>query len=763
MPNEQKREYEILKQGPEDIMRINAEAWAFSPSLEDNPLVMSTTIDHLIESPGVASIIFSQRKQYHYDYHQTQMLIEIANIYKMLVRQTKILSLQALGLSTIASAYLPTWQAQIQEILLNHMRQDPIGAYILLKRLIRQEKIKLAKCQAELHDSYQGYVDILAYLYNLLDSTQLISTVKQDLSGHSVGDREIYKTIFRPAITPDFIYTRLMAQPPINGIEKDVYSVGNSDIVVYDQFHNIKHLYHLTPPEFKLTEDKYQLLDLARNVLSEHRPREEEFLEPERLRKTFYNIGRDLLQELGDNRGLELSQLELHELATILVRYTIGFGLLEVLLEDQKIQDITVNSPPGQSPIFIVHEEFGDCETNIIPSREDTESWATKFRILSGRPLDEANPILDTELSIPGARARVAIVQSPLNPFGISYAFRRHRDKPWTLPLFINAKMLNPLAGGLLSFFLDNGRALIFGGSRSSGKSSLLGSGILEIMRRFRIITVEDTLELSHEAYRKLGFNIQAMKVRSALTKGGTEVAADEGVRTSLRLGDSALIIGEIRSTESLALFEAMRIGALANVVAGTIHAESPYGVYDRLVNDLGVPKTSFKAADIIIISNPIRSPDGLSRKRRVVQITEVRKHWENDPLAERGFVDLMKYNPITDELEPTPELINGDSEVIKSIAGRVSEWAGNWDAIWGNIQLRAAIQKTIVEYSARYSSPEMLEASFVIQSNDQLHKLIEEVRTVEGAIDNKHVYLLWEDWMKRAIKQLSEEKEGAV
>jgi type IV secretory pathway ATPase VirB11/archaellum biosynthesis ATPase len=34
--------------------------------------------------------------------------------------------------------------------------------------------------------------------------------------------------------------------------------------------------------------------------------------------------------------------------------------------------------------------------------------------------------------------------------------------------------------------------------------------------------------------------------------------------------------LGEVRSVEAKALYEAMRVGALANVVAGTIHGASP-------------------------------------------------------------------------------------------------------------------------------------------------------------------------------------------
>ena len=244
------------------------------------------------------------------------------------------------------------------------------------------------------------------------------------------------------------------------------------------------------------------------------------------------------------------------------------------------------------------------------------------------------------------------------------------------------------------------------------------------------------------------------MKVRSALTEGGTELSASEGIRTSLRLGDSALIIGEVRSKEAIALYESMRIGALANVVAGTIHGDSPYGVFDRVVNDLGVPRTSFKATDIIIVANPIRSPDGLHKWRRVTQITEVRKEWTDDPLAEGGFVDLMKYNSATDQLEITPELMNGESEILKSIGSNVKEWAGNWDAIWENITLRADLKKMLVDYSTRTKNEKMLEAEFVIQANDMFHRISSSVREDLGYLDAKRIAFEWEEWLKRAIRR---------
>jgi len=188
-----------------------------------------------------------------------------------------------------------------------------------------------------------------------------------------------------------------------------------------------------------------------------------------------------------------------------------------------------------------------------------------------------------------------------------------------------------------MSFLVQGSRSLLFAGGRSSGKTSLLGATMLEIMRKFRIVSVEDTLELPVVQLRNLGYNIERMKSRSVITRVESELPADEALRTALRLGDSCLIIGEVRSKEAQALWEAMRIGALANVVAGTIHGESAYGVFDRVVNDLGVPTTSFKATDIITISGMIRSADGLHRNRKVVEVTEIRKHWKNDPIVSRA------------------------------------------------------------------------------------------------------------------------------
>ena len=276
---------------------------------------------------------------------------------------------------------------------------------------------------------------------------------------------------------------------------------------------------------------------------------------------------------------------------------------------------------------------------------------------------------------------------------------------------------------------------------------------MLEIIPKYRIIVIEDSLELPCESLKKIGYDILRMKVRSALLRTTTEVSADDGIRTSLRLGDSCLIVGEVRSVEAKALYEAMRVGALANVVAGTIHGASPYAVFDRVVNDLGVPTTSFKATDVIAICNPVKTPDGLHSWRRVLQLSEVRKHWKTDPLEENGFSDLMRYNVEKDELEPTDDLINGDSEVIKDIASNVKGWAGNWDAIYDNILLRAKTKQELVDVSKKIGNEKILEADFNVLSNYMLHKISDKVRQEIGLPLGERVFPEWQKWLNNEIK----------
>lgn len=735
------------------LLIVNCANCLFGSSLEDFDVCFAKTIDKLIELKNVERIVLSGIREYEYDFEQTKILMEIADVYDKLVNRENILNYSLLGNQKCDRCF-PRRTSEIKFIIQEMIRKDPIGAYIKIQRMIKVNLEKAEKESLMCRACYQYYVNkVLLPIKNELEKTKLIQAVKNKLHKYRLGDRSLYGIVFNPLIRPQFMLTRYRPIPPKGGIPIERYDVDGITIEIFRVPDQVRLYYHITPPEFRLSDESYTVLDDARKYLAGHRPTEREFSEPEKTREIFMNMGKDVVRRLVRSRKLDLTPNEVDEMANILVRYTVGFGILEVLLTDDKLQDIYINSPIGTVPIYVGHDQFEECETNLIPSREDAEGWATRFRLLSGRPLDEANPVLDTELFVPGGRARVCVITRTLSPEGMGYALRRHRERPWTYPLFMNVKYIDSLFAGLMSFLIDGSRALLIAGGRSSGKTSLLAATMLEIMKKFRIVTQEDTLELPVIQLRDLGYNIERLKSRSVITKVETELPAEEALRTALRLGDTCLIVGEVRSVEAKALYEAMRIGALANVVAGTIHGESAYGVFDRVVNDLGVPPTSFKATDIVVVCGMLRSADGLRKFRRVVEVTEIRKHWKEDPVEEGGFANLMEYSSKEDMLKPTGTLLNGESYIINEIAKRVKEWHGNWDAVWSNIELRGKIKQTILDYANRLKRPEILEAEVTSKSNEIFHLIADEVRREVGSLDSKMIYDKWVEWFKKELK----------
>ncbi|MFT4312613.1 MAG: ATPase, T2SS/T4P/T4SS family [Candidatus Woesearchaeota archaeon] len=478
------------------------------------------------------------------------------------------------------------------------------------------------------------------------------------------------------AVLPFFLDVRL--RPYLGGSEPvEQYTLPTGAIVQIFK-DDVGYLYNIVIPETNTTYDK--LLEIKKEV--------------------------EVFEESGESDN------------ELIKRWYLGFGILEHLFSDKKILEINVNPPAHKTSMRIVHADYSECHSNIYPSDDFLNYISTRLRLATGRPFNRAQPQLDGELEANGVKARVAAIINPFSVFGTAYSIRKHREDPWTQVLFLKNKTVNSWFAGLMSFAIAHGRTFLTVGPRGSGKTSILGSLMLEILPKYRVITIEDTQELPIFSYKDLGYDIVPLKVRSALLNEGMEMPFDTGLRTSLRLGDSCLIIGEIRGMEAKVLYEAMRVGAMSNVVAGTIHGDSPFGVYDRVVNDLGVPKGSFKVTDLIIIVNQITDASGESRVRRVISVTEVLKDWEDTP----KFQDLLVYDPQKDELVPTDALLNGKSVVIQQVLER-SQGYSSYNDVLQDIKVRAWAKQA----QCSLAKDAQLEASYVSKANKLFVDLFQE------------------------------------
>lgn len=725
---------EIAFSMDDNTLRVGSISHPCEP-LERSGDVMRLVLEKLKENKAISRIVLVRKMMHEYDYDTTRALVNLA---------ARLEYIEGRHMLDEKNPYFLEGKA-----LADQACSDPVGAFVLVSRELRRESLRERKDRQR--DEYIGFMESMK---SELLKTELIKRALPYTDGLKVGDRRIYDDIISYKMRPGFSLTSIMYKFPKGSQEVESYPVGESEVTILKVPGRIRYLYHMIPTEINLSEKELRVIELIKRTLEKYKPLKETVTEPSRIRKIFYDVSRDIAIEYMTKLKLNISDAQIEKIASAVTRETAGFGVIENLVEDEKIQDILINSPVGSVPVYIYHADHEECETNLYPSLSEATSWASKLKMISGRPLDEANPVLDCSLDLPNATLRVAGITSPLSPSGLAFAFRRHRERPWTYPLMIYNRMMNAEAAGLMSFMIDNARTFLIGGTRSAGKTSVLGASMVEIMRKYRIILVEDTLELPSNYLRSLDYNIQSLKVRSPIRSIESELSATDGIRTALRLGDSVLIMGEVRSNEAVALYEAMRIGALANVVAGTIHGESAYGIFDRVVNDLGVKPTSFKATDLIMICNPIKSPDGLHRWRRVVSITEVGKKWKSDPLMEDAFNDLMVFDTKKDSLVPTEYLLSGKSEVIKNISKVVRGW-DKWEDIWENIRLRARYKEALVRYAESVKKPQMMESDFVVRANDEFRGAMDAVNSETGKPDPKRVYSLWESWLKSELKKI--------
>jgi Tfp pilus assembly pilus retraction ATPase PilT len=264
---------------------------------------------------------------------------------------------------------------------------------------------------------------------------------------------------------------------------------------------------------------------------------------------------------------------------------------------------------------------------------------------------------------------------------------------------------------------------------------------MLEFPHNQRILTIEDTLELPVLRMQEIGYKVQSMYVQSSLG-GKAEMTADEALRISLRLGESAIVMGEVRGQEAKTLYEAMRAGTAGSSVLGTFHADSAKSVYQRVVHDMHISPKSFLATDIIIVSGLARPGGSQRQKRTVLQIAEVRKNEDEDNL----FQDLMLYNEAQDKLLET-DAFNYRSERIGRIA---ASWNMTLEECIANIHCRASYRKKMVDYANEHSKPQLLSAEWVSKSNSTFWTLIEKHR-VGSKIDHKKVLEYWEKWFERS------------
>lgn len=744
-------DYTIKSEGGKRYLVIDYRGSEWGASVADYPQCMLEVIDGLSKT-NADMVVLAEAYETVYNEDQTRLLKQIGELYDLFYKES-VWAYSHLGIQECDSE-VPARHNTVVAVAQELLKVDPIRAYITLFDAVKREQERFAMLQGKEKECSEVYLKTIYFMLSAFERTELIQKAKLIISriGKLPEGRSIYKPLFEVQIKPSFVSSRVFFELPKELELVDQYVIQDATVNIYRHPEKVQYLYYVTPPEYNLSPDKYFLLSKTREIVASYHPEGLRFMDPTEIRNYFMRVYETTVNDLAQKNRIEISSKEISQLARIVTRYTIGYGMMELILSDRRLTDVYMDAPLGSKAIYLIHSDYGACQTNVVFTEEEAKGIISRFRSMSGRPFDEAHPVLDFDM--PDLQTRVCVICPPLSPDGTAFALRLHKETPWTLAQFVDVSMMNPLAAGLLSFLIDAQASTIVNGSRGSGKTSVLQALMLELLPSLRIIVQEDTMEIPAPFMRKLGFNIQRLKTQSAIAVSRTsaEVAPEEALRTALRLGDSVLVVGEVRSKEALVLYEAMRIGAVGNTVMGTIHGENAYSVWDRIVNDLGVPNTSFKATDMVVTCAPIRFRGSLKKDRRLIEITEIGKHWYEDPEKEGGLIDLISFDAGKDQHYLVEENFKR-SEFFPKLAKKRGL---TMEDIWKDIYARADTKKFLAEQKLKQGIPELLEAKYTVPANDKWGLILERQRHDLGFVDYEEAKKEWVSWIsENQIKPL--------
>ncbi|MBW2988424.1 Flp pilus assembly complex ATPase component TadA [Candidatus Woesearchaeota archaeon] len=346
----------------------------------------------------------------------------------------------------------------------------------------------------------------------------------------------------------------------------------------------------------------------------------------ERIKDAFVREIKLLVKKYFPNIDEDTTRL----LVNHVIREYIGLGDLEILMWDKELEEIVVNN--SKEPVWVFHRKHGWLKTNIeVPSEKRIRHYITMIAREAGREITLLKPLMDAALE---NGDRVNATLAPISTKGNTLTIRKFRERPWSIVDFIEERSINIEGAALLWLAVENELSTLISGGTASGKTSMLNCISNFFPPNQRIISIEDTRELTLPKT----LHWVPMETRLPNPEGKGEVTMLDLIINALRMRPDRIIMGEIRrQREAEVLFEAMHTG---HSVYATLHANDVEETINRLTNPpINVPKMLLGAVSLVVVMNRNRR----TGKRRTLQIAEI------TPTGD--YRVLMQYDFKKDEL----------------------------------------------------------------------------------------------------------------
>jgi flagellar protein FlaI len=299
-------------------------------------------------------------------------------------------------------------------------------------------------------------------------------------------------------------------------------------------------------------------------------------------------------------------------------RNFLGFGRIDILMHDEGIEDISCDGP--DTPIFIHHRIYEAIETNIFfDSAEELDSFLMRLCQVSGKQISIFSPIVDGKLP-DGSRLQATLARTVTN--GSTFTIRKFKETPLTPIDLIDSNSMSTEMAAYFWMAIEDGASILFCGGTASGKTTALNALMLFIPASHKIISIEDTREVSIPHRNWIAGTTRRGFAASDESKTGKDIDMFDLIRAALRQRPRVIIVGEVRGKEAYSLFQAMATGHTAYA---TVHASTIHTLIQRLENPpIELPRALLTSLDVIVFQNAIDI--GGKMVRRMTSVSEIIK-----------------------------------------------------------------------------------------------------------------------------------------
>jgi flagellar protein FlaI len=320
-----------------------------------------------------------------------------------------------------------------------------------------------------------------------------------------------------------------------------------------------------------------------------------------------------LREDGGRFAKIKVTQRELAALRYIFVRDKIGLGILEPLIADPYIEDISCS---GLGSVFIEHKIFKSLKSTVVfPSYEELDDFVLWLGERVKKPVTFKNPIADATLP-DGSRINIVFGRD-VSQRGSNFSIRKFSDTPISIFELVEFGSITYQMLAYLSLVIGNGMNVFVSGETASGKTTLLNALTTFIHPLAKVITIEDTPELQVPHKNWVREVVQSTKAEDDTGA----VTMFDLLKAALRQRPDEILVGEIRGPEGNVAFQAMQTG---HSVMATFHAATTEKLIQRLTGSpILVPKTYVDNLNVVILTSSVKLPNGKSG-RRITGINEI-------------------------------------------------------------------------------------------------------------------------------------------